>query len=59
MNRNTRKTLLEDTSGAVFVEYIVVLLLVGTITAVATFSLGRPFVEYYRFAQLILALPFP
>ena len=42
-----------------FVEYVSVLLLVGTITAAATYSLGRPLVDYYRFAQLILALPFP
>lgn len=57
--RNHRTSLLDDTSGAVFVEYVSVLLLVGTITAAATYSLGRPLVDYYRFAQLILALPFP
>ncbi len=56
---NHRANLLDDTSGAVFTEYVVVLLLVGTITAAATYSLGRPLVDYYRFAQLILALPFP
>ena len=57
--RNHRNSLLDDTTGAVFVEYVSVLLLVGTITAAATYSLGRPLVDYYRFAQLILALPFP
>ncbi len=57
--RNHRISLLDDTTGAVFVEYVSVLLLVGTITAAATYSLGRPLVDYYRFAQLILALPFP
>ena len=41
------------------VVLLVVLMLVGKITAAATYSLGRPLVDYYRFAQLILALPFP
>lgn len=48
-----------DELGAAFVEYVVVLLLVSVISAVATYSLGRPFVDYYRFAQTILAMPFP
>jgi len=52
-------SLLEDTDGAAFAEYVVVLMLVGVIAAVATYSLGRPLVEYYRFAQVILAMPFP
>jgi hypothetical protein len=52
-------SLLEATEGAAFAEYVVVLMLVGVIAAVATYSLGRPLVEYYRFAQLILAMPFP
>jgi Flp pilus assembly pilin Flp len=46
-------------TGAAFVEYVVVLLLVSVISAIATYSLGRPFVDYYRFAQTILAMPFP
>jgi hypothetical protein len=57
--RNHRRNLNVDAEGAAFVEYVVVLLLVGTITATATYSLGRPFLDYYKFAQLILALPFP
>lgn len=48
-----------EESGAAFVEYVVVLLLVSVISAIATYSLGRPFVDYYRFAQTILAMPFP
>lgn len=46
-------------AGAAFVEYVVVLLLVSVISAAATYSLGRPFVDYYRFAQTILVMPFP
>lgn len=56
--RNLRQ-LARDTSGAAFVEYVVVLLLVTVISAAATFSLGAPFVDYYRFAQTILSMPFP
>ena len=59
---NVRKdttSLLQSTEGAAFAEYVVVLMLVGVVAAVATYSLGRPLVEYYRFAQLILAMPFP
>lgn len=53
------RQLAHDTSGAAFVEYVVVLLLVTVISAAATFSLGAPFVDYYRFAQTILSMPFP
>ncbi len=45
--------------GAAFVEYVVVLLLVSVISAIATYSRGRPFVDYYRFAQTVLMMPFP
>lgn len=57
--RPNLRTLHDDESGAAFVEYVVVLLLIGTVASVATFSLGRPFVDYYRFAQLIVSMPFP
>ena len=45
--------------GAAFAEYVVVLLLVAVIASAATYSLGRPFVDYFRFAQMVLGLPFP
>ena len=57
--RPNLRTLHDDESGAAFVEYVVVLLLIGTVASVATYSLGRPFVDYYRFAQLIVSMPFP
>lgn len=53
------RRLANDTEGAAFVEYVVVLLLVTAISAVATYSLGAPFVDYFRFAQTVLAMPFP
>ena len=58
LRRNLR-LLHDDESGAAFVEYVVVLLLVGVVASVATYSLGRPFVDYYRFAQTIVSMPFP
>ncbi len=58
-SRRNFRSLHDDTDGAVFVEYVVVLLLVTVISAVATYSLGRPFVDYYRFAQTMLSMPFP
>ena len=57
--RPNLRRLHDDESGAAFVEYVVVLLLIGTVASVATYSLGRPFVDYYRFAQLIVSMPFP
>jgi Flp pilus assembly pilin Flp len=56
---DTQQDLAADTSGAAFVEYVVVMLLVSVISAAATYSLGRPFVDYYKFAQTILSVPFP
>lgn len=57
--RNTTRRLAQDTSGAAFVEYVVLLLLISVITAAATVALGQPFIDYYRFAQTIIAVPFP
>ena len=57
--RPNLRSLHDDESGAAFVEYVVVLLLIGTVASIATYSLGRPFVDYYRFAQLIVSMPFP
>ncbi|MDB4932366.1 MAG: hypothetical protein JWM10_4850 [Myxococcaceae bacterium] len=57
--RPNLRTLHADEAGAAFVEYVVVLLLIGTVASIATYSLGRPFVDYYRFAQLIVSMPFP
>ena len=58
-DRRNRRNLLTNTSGAAFAEYVVVLLLVAVIASAATYSLGRPFVDYFRFAQMVLGLPFP
>lgn len=57
--RPNLRSLHADETGAAFVEYVVVLLLIGTVASIATYSLGRPFVDYYRFAQLIVSMPFP
>lgn len=51
--------LIADTSGVVFAEYVVVLMTVTLLGAVSVFSVGLPFYQTFRFAQLLVALPFP
>ena len=53
------RELIEDESGVVFVEYIILLSLVTVLGSVALFSVGLPFFTTYRFTQLLVALPFP
>ncbi len=57
--RDTLRRIVDDTSGAAFVEYVAILLLVSVISAAATYSLGQPFVQYFKFAETILGIPFP
>ncbi|RLB49274.1 MAG: hypothetical protein DRJ42_21370 [Deltaproteobacteria bacterium] len=57
--QNEVHDLLEDTSGVVYVEYIIVLTLVTMLGAVSIFSVGMPFYQTFRFTQLLVALPFP
>ena len=56
---NAIRTLLGDSQGAVFVEYVALLLLVTISGAAAVLSLGVPLLRLYRYAQMILVLPFP
>ena len=51
--------LVRSTSGAVFVEYVVVLLLVTLIAASAIVFTGIPLLRLFRLTQAMLALPFP
>jgi hypothetical protein len=50
---------LAGTRGAVFVEYVALLLLVTVIGAGAVAALGIPLVNLFRYQQLILSLPIP
>ena len=51
--------LLEDESGVAYVEYVVLLVFVTMLGALAIWSVGLPFYNTYRFTQLMVALPFP
>lgn len=50
---------LAGTRGAVFVEYVALLLLVSIGGATAVLSIGIPLVTLYRYQQLLLSLPIP
>ena len=51
--------LLEDTGGAVYVEYIVLTLLVAVGFSAAVIAIGVPLLESFRMTQIFLAVPFP
>lgn len=51
--------LLGDTSGVIYVEYIVLVLLVGIFVALAIISIGVPLLESFRMSQSFLGAPIP
>lgn len=48
-----------DSQGAIFVEYVALLLLVSVGGAAAIVTLGAPLVALGRFTQLVVGLPIP
>lgn len=48
-----------DTSGSVFVEYVVVLSLVSVGAVTALVALGAPLLNLFLYQQAVLLLPFP
>jgi Flp pilus assembly pilin Flp len=50
---------LRDQRGAVFAEYVTILVLVSVGCAVATVALGVPFSNLYIFQRAMLLLPVP
>jgi Flp pilus assembly pilin Flp len=48
-----------DTSGSVFVEYVVVLSLVSVGAVAALVTLGVPLLNLFLYQQAVLLLPFP
>ena len=50
-------TLGEETSGAVYTEYTIILVLVSLVMAVAIAALGVPFVHYFRTVQEMIFSP--
>jgi Flp pilus assembly pilin Flp len=54
-----RQALVEETDGAVFVEYLTLTLLVAVLCAAATATLGVPLLRLFRFQQAVVAVPIP
>lgn len=48
-----------DSAGTVFVEYTILLVLVGVVASAAIFAIGMPLVSRYQFMKLLIALPLP
>lgn len=53
------RALATDTRGAIFVEYISLVVLVTLIAALAIAALGVPLIHQYEMAKLLLTAPIP
>ena len=53
------RRLLADEAGAVYVEYIVLVLMVGVLVAAAILAIGVPLLESFRMTQTFLGAPIP
>jgi hypothetical protein len=52
-------TLVEDVRGAVYTEYILIVMLVGLIVSAALIAIGVPIWRAFRMTQLFLGAPIP
>lgn len=52
-------SLVRDTGGVTYVEYIVVVGFVTLVGAAAVVAVGVPLLKTFRYAQLVLAMPLP
>jgi len=59
MHRSRDHVLRHDDRGAVFAEYVTLLVLVSVGCVVATIALGIPFTNLFIFQRAILLLPVP
>jgi Flp pilus assembly pilin Flp len=48
-----------DERGAVFAEYVVVLLLVSLLVAIAVGTIGLPLFNLYLYTEILIGLPIP
>lgn len=53
------RTLATDARGAIFVEYISLVVLVTLIAALAIAALGVPLIHQYELSKLLLTAPIP
>jgi len=51
--------LVDETDGAIFVEYLTLTVLVAILCATATLTLGAPLLRLFRFQQAVVAIPIP
>jgi hypothetical protein len=51
--------LVRDTRAVAFVEYLILLTVVTMVGGAAVYSVGVPMLQHFRFAQVVVALPFP
>lgn len=51
--------LLSDNSGVIYVEYIVLVLLIGILVALALIAVGVPLLESFLMTQSFLGAPIP
>jgi Flp pilus assembly pilin Flp len=52
-------TLVEDIRGAVYTEYILIVMLIGLIVSAALIAIGVPIWRAFRMTQLFLGAPLP
>lgn len=52
-------SLYTDTRAVAYVEYVTLLAVVTLGAAIAIFAVGAPLLTTYRYAQLLLSMPFP
>jgi hypothetical protein len=53
------RSLIEDTGGVAYVEYVTLLVLVTLVGSVAVAAVGVPMLRTFQFAQLMLSMPLP
>jgi len=51
--------LVRETGGAIFVEYVTLLVLVALVAGSAMVVCGIPLIRLYRYMQMVIAVPFP
>ena len=54
-----RRPLAGDEGGVAYVEYIVLVMLVGVLVAAAILAVGLPLLEHFRMTQSVLGAPIP
>jgi len=57
--RRPTAELLTDNSGVIYVEYIVLVLLIGILVALALIAVGVPLLESFLMTQSFIGAPIP